>query len=219
MDHKEKTIIEYITISQEYPDHSIYQKYLKEMEKTSLSKFNEEQVNTIIRPFLYQWGKMGRVLGREDFIGWESEVAENVRSNLKTLENFRTQEFLSSSFLDLKPDIIKSYNSFKNIVDRVAATKVLHIICPKFFPLWDNAIATGIGAELVRLSFKETEVFSGEDYYAFMLGTQGLVKRYENTFLELSIFYKKSVVKILDDFLWMVANRPFSLFFREKTEC
>lgn len=233
MDYIEKAITEYVKRSQgEYSDHSTYIEYLGKMEKTPLAQLNEIQVVMIIRPFLYDWGKMGRVLGQKEFIGWEREIAEQVQSNLEKFEKFRKMHLLNTNLTDFRQDIVKAYESFKIIVERVAATKVLHIICPNFFPLWDNAIKEAVKAELIRMISKGIEDFvekdfdllrekikdfSGKDYYLYMRVTQYFVERYKRTFVELAKTYKKGVVKILDDFLWMAANRPLSLFFQESS--
>lgn len=233
MDYIDKAITEYVKRSQdEYPDHSIYREYLGKMEKTPLAQLNEIQVGMIIKPFLYEWGKMGRVLGQEEFIGWERNIAEQVRSNFEKFEKFRTMHLVNTNLTDFKQDIIKEYESFKIIVGRVAATKVFHIICPNFFPLWDNAIKEAIKVELIRTISKgiedfiekdfdllreKIEDFSGVDYYIYMRVTQYFVERYKKTFFELAKTYKKGVLKVLDDFLWMTAHRPLSLFFQESS--
>jgi len=231
MDHIEAAIIEYVKRSQDaYPDHSLYREYLGKMEKTRLAQLNEIKVAMIMRPFLYQWGKMGRVLGQKEFMGWERGIAEKVRVNLEKFEKFRSMYLLNTTLGDFRKDIVKAYDSFKGVVERVAATKLLHIICPNFFPLWDNAIKMALKAELIGtisegvedlidkdidLLCDKIEDFSGEDYYIFMRMTQYFIRRYERTFLELARTYEKGVIKILDDLLWMAAHRPLSLFLRE----
>lgn len=165
MDYIEKAITEYVKRSQdEYSDHSIYREYLGKMEKTPLDQLNEIRVVMIIRPFLYEWGKMGRVLGQKEFIDWEREIAEQVQSNLEKFEKFRGMDFIDTDLTNFKQDIIKVYDSFKIIVERVAATKVLHIICPNFFPLWDNAIKEAVKAELMRAISKGFGDFVEKDF-------------------------------------------------------
>jgi hypothetical protein len=231
MDYIEKTITEYVRRNQEYPDHSTYVEYLRRMEKTPLTELNEIKVELIIKPFLYEWGKMGRVLGRKKFVNWEREIAEQFQSNLEKLEEFRVMHLVNTNLTDLKQDIIGIYESFKIIVDQVAATKALHIVCPNFFPLWDNAIRKAVKAELIKalleiedfvekdfdLFRKKIEDFSGEDYYVYMRVIQYLVRRNKRTFLELANTYKKGELKVLDEFLWMAAHRPLSLFFQESS--
>jgi hypothetical protein len=222
----ERAIIEYVKRShEEYPDsHSKYKEYLKKMERIDLSRFNEQDVEIILKPFLYKWGRMGRVLGEEKCRGWESDIVEPIRSNSNKLDEFRVISFQSTSLTNFKKDIIKFYESLETIVDRVAATKTMHIICPNFFPLWDNDISGAVRSELTKIlaGTDKTELvgmivekideFSGKDYYRFMLFAQDFIERYKTTFLNLAKTHGKSVVKILDDFFWMIAHRPLSLF-------
>ncbi len=59
----------------------------------------------------------------------------------------------------------------------------MHLICPNFFPLWDNAIKQVVKVEVMTIitrefeemiekdlgSFREKiEDFSGQDYYIYM---------------------------------------------------
>lgn len=234
MDYNEKVIAEYVTRSQgEYSaDHSLYSEYLVKMNRTPLDQLNEINVAMIIKPFLYQWGRMGRVLGQKEFRGWEENIAEQVHSNCKTFERFRECHLLNTSLPDFKQDIIKVYESFRIVVDRVAATKALHLICPNFFPLWDNAIKQVVKAEVMTIItrgfeemiekdlglFRENiEDFSGQDYYIYMGVIQYFIQRYKKTFLDLGRTYDKGAVKVVDDLLWMMAHRPLSLFFRESS--
>jgi len=225
----ERAIIEYVKRSQEDDpdDHSKYKMYLKKMERIDLSQFTEQDAEIILKPFLYKWGGMGRTLGQKRCSGWESDIVKQIHSNSDQLGNFRAINFVSTNLMDFKKDIIKCYESFKTIVDRVAATKTLHIICPNFFPLWDNNIANAVRSELIKIVAETNKIelismilekidnFSGKDYYRFMLVTQDFIERYKNTFLDLGKTYEKSVVKILDDFLWMTAHRPLSLFLQK----
>lgn len=218
MDYVEKAIAEYVTRSQrEYPDHSVYREYLAKMRKLPLGQLDEINVAMIIKPFLYEWGRMGRVLGQKEFTGWEKDIAEQVGLNLEILERFRELHLLKTSLPDVKQDIINVYESFRIIVDRVAATKALHLICPNFFALWDNAIKQAVKAEVMMIITNEEmiekdmgllrgkiEDFSGHDYYVYMGVIQYFIQRYKDTFLELGRTYDKRAVKVVDDLLWMI---------------
>jgi hypothetical protein len=226
MDLREQVIIGYIQNCQEIysKGHYLYKEYLTKMERIDLSRFDEQDVEIVLKPFLYKWGRMGRVLGGEKYKGWETDIVEPIRSNSNKLDGLRAVSFHPTSFTNLREDIIKFYESLKAIVDRVAATKTMHIICPNFFPLWDNDIARAVRSELSKflagtdntelagMIVEKIDEFSGRDYYRFMLCAQDFIERYKTTFLNLAETHGKSVVKILDDFFWMIARRPLSLF-------
>jgi len=47
-----------------------------------------------------------------------------------------------------KNDIADVFTSFETIVGPVGAAKILHLLSPDFFPLWDRKIATGYSVSL-----------------------------------------------------------------------
>ena len=107
----------------------------------------------------------------------------------------------------------------------MAAAKVLHIISPYFFPLWDNGISVIVRKERVRAAISnegflidikdfsnKIEDFSGKDYFYFMKILQTILEKYKNTFSVLAKSYEKGVLKIMDDFLWMLVHESLSLY-------
>ena len=74
------------------------------------------------------------------------------------------------------------YYKFREILGPTAAGKTLHLICPNFFPLWDNNI---------RSAFSQAFDIEDDDYCAFMLKVRGLISRYKETFLRLANKYNK----------------------------
>ena len=228
MDFKEQTIIQYVKQCQiDYAKgHAFYKEYVKKMQEKELDNFNEiDHVEMIIKPFLYKWGVMQRVLGRVEYRGWESDIVEQVRLNLENLEACRKMKFESSALSESKKNIIDSYESFNKIVNGVAAAKVLHIISPDFFPLWDNGILQIVGKEYARIaadngdfltgigtSLKNLQDFSGANYFCFMKALQIILWKYRNTLFELANSYEKGVLKILDDFFWILVQAPLSIF-------
>lgn len=162
-----------------------------------------------IKTFLYRWGRMGRVLGRDHFINWETKLLLKIKMNRKALEELRSKD-LSIAYLDRYESIIKNcYASFRDVVGPIAAAKVLHLICPNFFPLWDNSIATAIRNE--RKGRKDDR-FSPEDFFKFMKDVQNFANKYEGVLCELVSEYKKGKLRILDEFFWWMTQRPLSLF-------
>jgi hypothetical protein len=112
-------------------------------------------------------------------------------------------------------DVVMLYESLEGVVGQIAAAKVLNLVCPDFFPLWDNAIASGMRAELANMtgySFNASvEAFSGEDYLRFMEGVQLFISRHSHVISVLSSQYSQRKLKIVDACLWWLAHRPFFL--------
>jgi len=215
----EQIIREYVKrFQQEYVGYSIYDECLRNMGEIDLEGITEKEVETVIKPFLYEWGKMGRVLGRVEFLDWRGNLAEQIRSNYGKLKGFTRKDLADTDLSKFESDIRECYESFKEVVGKIAATKVLHLICPNLFPLWDNDIAKAVRDELTEKSegSKKVENFSGADYYRFMRVIQNFIKRYEEVLSDLATQYKRGRLKILDECFWWATHKPLSLFSETK---
>lgn len=118
---------------------------------------------------------------------------------------------------DFESGIKNCYELFGKIVGQIAASKVLHLICPNFFPLWDDGIAIAIWNEVDGKSDKGEVIaqFSGAHYYRFMQVMQNFLREYGEIMSDLAEQYRnrKGKLKILDECLWWATHRPLSLFF------
>lgn len=173
----------------------------------------EEDVERIVKPFLYKWGRMGRVLGKSEFKGWEAKLAKTVSSNAPLLRRYTTAELAEADLRLEKLHIEELYGSFRAVVGPVAATKVLHLFCPGFFPMWDTAIAQAARKE--RLDKGRGAVaardFSAEDYYQFFEQVQSFIISHSILLSQLVAEYKKTKVKIVDEVFWWATQRPLCL--------
>jgi hypothetical protein len=200
-----------------YRGDSLYNRFVMRMSTVELENISESDVTNVIEPFLYEWGRMGRVLGRQEFWDWQEKVAEMVKLNCTSLKEFQARDIENESLSNNKDEIIGLYESFKEATGQVASAKILNLICPDFFPLWDNAIASGIRVELANLpgySFdKNIEPFSGQDYFRFTEGIKIFMLRHNGVISQLSNQYQDKKLRIVDECLWWMARRPFSLIF------
>jgi hypothetical protein len=106
-------------------------------------------------------------------------------------------------------DIKTIYQALKSAVGPIGAVKVLHLVCPSFFPLWDNAIANGLRQYYYGDSTYES--FSDQDYFDFMMWVQNWLRENDNLISSLSEQYNKTKLKMIDEFFWWTVTRPFSL--------
>jgi hypothetical protein len=200
-----------------YRGDTLYNKFVTRMSTVDLENISESDVANVIKPFLYEWGRMGRVLGRREFWDWQEKVAQMVKSNCVTLGIFRARRIENENLNDDKDQITRLYESFKEAAGQIASAKVLHLICPDFFPLWDNAIASGIRVELANLldfSFDaKIKPFSGQDYFRFTEGIKVFMLRHNGMISQLSNQYQQKKLRIVDECLWWMAGRPFFLIF------
>ncbi len=160
-------------------------------------------------------GKNGERLGRSKFRNWQRNLARRIQSDCRRLKNFRSKDLIDVDLNKFESDIKECYESFRKTIGPIAAGKILHIICPNFFPLWDNDIAKAVRNECSEDVKKDNgvEEFSGADYYKFMQVIQNFVKKYEKILSDLCNKYKKGKLKILDECLWWATHRPLFLFF------
>ena len=218
MNYGELVIREYVErCEEEYgktDSNYIYEKTMKEVKQKDLGSITEKDVESdIVKPYLYDWGRMGRVLGRYEFWDWESKLVKQIRSNCETLEVFRTKDLQHAELSEFKTDIERLYSSFKEIVGRIGGAKVLHLLCPSLFPPWDNAIANTARKELAPKGKNKVENFSPQDYYRFMCGIQYLLKKYDEVLSHLATKYGRTKMRIVDECLWWAKERSLWLLF------
>jgi len=203
----EKIVQEYVRLNQGTSGYN-YKQGLEDMEKLNLMNITKNDVEEIIKPFLYEWGGMRRVLDRGEHLTWEEDLAAQIHEVSNELQGFKQQYLRKVNLAKHESDIKRCYGSFKEAVGRVAAAKVLHFVCPNFFPPWDTKIAEAAKGERNQ----KVKEYSAEDYYMFMQQVQTFIKK-RSIIPKLANHYKKSEVKIADECLWMATQRPFYLFF------
>jgi Fe-S-cluster formation regulator IscX/YfhJ len=198
--------------------HSKYNGYVKDMSKIGLKTITEKEIEESIKPFLYKWGKMGRVLGRSEFHDWRNNLAKQIRSTYAKLEEFRTKDLSAINLSEFEDDIKRCYESFKEAVGPIAAAKVLHLISPNFFPLWDNPIAKAFKQEskVKDTKEKDDDRLSGQDYYRFMQQVQIFVKKHEKIIYALSNQYGRCHLKIVDECFLCAVRRPLYLLLQKE---
>ena len=188
---------------EEYPN-DVYSDCVEKMKQVNLENVSEDDVEQIIKRFLYTWGNMGRVLGQKKVKGWKNKLTILIQQKYRELEDFRKKD-LAHTELDMFENKIKEYyESFKEILKTTASGKVMHLICPDFFPSWD----TGIRKAIADLHGYKND----EDYYKFMQVTQSFLKHYEKVFSNLSDKYGRNKLRILDELFWYHTQHPLWLF-------
>jgi hypothetical protein len=166
-----------------------------------LDKITDTEMEDIIKNFLWYWGRMWRVVQQNE--KWKIGLSEKISGHSDILEKFSKKNLINVNISEFESDIENLYDDFRKVIKQIATAKVLHLICPDFFPLWDNAIAKGIGIKK----------FSGKDYYGFMQKIQSFTIKHKIILSDLAKQYEKTKLKIVDDFLWLAANESLFLFF------
>lgn len=192
---------------------------MKHIDLQDFTKENTEQIIQIVQRYLYDWGSMGRVLRSKRFQNWQSRLTEEIWLNRELLKDFSSKDLIAVKLSECAKDIQSCYESLSGpakhkVVGHIAATKVLHLICPNFFPMWDNAIADGVRNQLKKRGDKETRIkaFSKEDYYRFVCVIQDFAKQNEHVLSKFTCEPHKTKLKVLDECLLWAVRRPYYLF-------
>jgi hypothetical protein len=162
---------------------------------------------------------MRRVINQEDHLDWPIKVSNIIKSNYVALAKFQKEYLGETDLHQYEKDIKRLYDSFKPIIHPVATAKVLYLLCPNFFPIWDNAISDGVRSEIInKFPDIKTARLSSDDYYRYMLGIQKFLDEHDNICTLLAKKYRKGKLRILDECFWWGVRRPFCLLFETKAK-
>lgn len=133
----------------------------------------EKDVNIIIE-FLKNW-KMGRVLGKirkkvgnENFISSNIELAEKT-SSLFGLSNNYEFNYEVLNFTELRSLVIELFSDISHLLKSTSASKILHMVNPNLFIMWDEKIRNYWGCEenengymnfLIRMNLEYRELIN-----------------------------------------------------------
>jgi len=91
-----------------------------------------------------------------------ADIEALLQNHLEDALRFRSRGIQSVGESDL-PIVESLFNSFEQVLGPVGAAKSLHLLSPRFFPLWDRAIAKAYRCELGNVGT------NGANYSAFFL--------------------------------------------------
>ena len=182
----------------------VYQGCTEELDKLDLHEITANDVKRTIAIFLDMWGHMGRVLAR--YKGWENDLSNIIKKYANTLKELKEKNLaeISEEELDkLSKDIKKCYLDIRKIVGPTSAAKVLHVIAPSFFPMWDSRIREKYGVRT-----------SGSGYIKFIkeirnkwFKDKNLNRSLQNLKEELKLNFNLDVseLRLIDAYNWIVA--------------
>ncbi len=164
-------------------------------------------------PFLYDWNAPFFIDKIKDSASLGECTVKLLESLCKTLEQmkirinvFRKLKLdLTSNLARYKPLIIKLYEALKQIVGATGAAKVLHLLAPNFFVMWDTSIRRAYGVN-----------DSGEDYYRFLEKMRDEIREavnsykqtynidnYEEARNDLELILGRPLTKAIDEYNWL----------------
>lgn len=180
---------------------------------------------TIIRDFVIKWGGMQRN-GKGANIPKTGGVVEKYGS---FLQRARRQNLHACNLQVDRQTIEDLFEDLYPLVGAISSAKILHLICPGFFPLWDTAIVNGYnssykakhGSSLVEfVKVPDTKCgkrASGKGYYDFMEFTRAFIGKHHHQLEQIQTALKgaavhkheKSLLKLVDEFNIHATHAPF----------
>lgn len=166
---------------------------------------NDEEISDALGVLLLTWNSAFYRFGKLNL----DSIQDTLSKNKNILTGFRSRDIttyqegekydignLYGQFLDSLGITGKagSKNEGKESRSPVAVAKALHLLCPKFFPLWDNKIAMGYGCK-----WPSSE--KSFDYYWKFLGlTAEQVKKLERDGKSDFQYPNLSTLKLVDEY-------------------
>ncbi len=143
---------------------------------------------------LLTWNQAFYRYGIFDF----DKLEKSITNNLQKIENFRNRDIFSLSSSD-EDDIEQLFNDFleslqiasgkkQGTKSPVAVAKALHLLAPRFFPLWDDKIARAYGCY-----YNEQPA---EKYVSFCKITKTIADKVKNYISRRD----KTLIKLIDEY-------------------
>ena len=173
-----------------------------------------DKITDAILTFLFLWNSAfyRTCIFEENFI---ENIKINIKNNKKKLDSFKRKciyklntsdknniRDLYESFsevLGCKKKVKGNENSVKMEQSPVSTAKFLHIICPNFFPLWDDKIAKRYGC-----GWGKSE-FSFKSYWEYMVKVKDQVENLKDpeTGEIKEILKEYTILKLIDEYNYM----------------
>jgi hypothetical protein len=176
----------------------LYLRAVQDFGNVKLNELTDFHVESILRPYLLKWGRMGRVLGYKGC----RRIAEKLGEIANQFCEFQNLTLVTVDIIEksdkigtLNDEILNAkWKTDKGRTRRVgptATSKVLHLVNPDLFMIWDSKIRKTYG-------FKD----SGAEYVCFLSIMQNWSKKLGSVVKNLQFQYGKSIAKIIDEYNW-----------------
>lgn len=199
----------------------IYFKALENLEdiQADLNKLEQAHVEEIIRIFLINWGRMGRTVERKG-TEW-SKLTEQLRNSNEFFQKLRGLDFLDIKFNEEVISAIKGvYESAKvKNIGPTAISKVLHLLNPELFVMWDADIRDEYGVKgsangyIEFLKKMQNEIDEALEEEAKNRGyskgevARKICKELTSEKLSREFIKKKTLAKLIDEYNWMLCHQ------------
>lgn len=116
---------------------------LKDVQEDLTKLDDTKHLKRVIKPFLIQWGMMGRAIGRKS-LDWV-RLGARLRNLEPEFKELRKRRLLTIDFGDANISaairkIYRELDSIKYIGSGTTISKILHLLNPQIFVMWDADI-------------------------------------------------------------------------------
>jgi len=154
----------------------LFYKVATELVELSINKKTKVKLSEALAVLLQTWNKAYYQRQRIPFDNEHINKLDNLIKKYTEIiiNNFRNRSILSLLEND-KDKVCKIFTEFEMVLGRVGAAKSLHLLSPRFFPLWDNKITEAYGIYLgnkgknakkywkfMKISLKQCEELEGK---------------------------------------------------------
>jgi hypothetical protein len=178
-----------------------------------------QHVRRIIKPFLIQWGMMGRSVGQKG-LDWK-RLGDTLRSLEKDFDVLRNRKFLTVDFDERSvstaiKNIFNEIRSIPYIGGHTSTPKIMHLLNPEIFVMWDKSIRETYEERNSRITD------SPRGYLEFLKETQKELKKLfgnrqnetgkdsDEVEKEIRVKFKnKTLARIIDEYNWILAHPSF----------
>ena len=199
----------------------IYFKALENLEdiQADLNKLEQAHVEEIIRIFLINWGRMGRTVERKN-TEW-NELTKRLRDSNEFFQKLLGRNILDVEFSEEVVSAIKgAYESAKvKNIGPTAISKVLHLLNPELFVMWDEKIrekhgAKGSANSYIKFLMKmQDEINEALEEEAKNRGcskdevARRICEELTSEKLRRELLKKKTLAKLIDEYNWMLCHQ------------
>ena len=185
----------------------LYLEALKRLRKVreNPQEMDENTARRIIRPFLASWGRMGRNVEREDF-NW-SKLVEAIKNQKQNLDRLNEERLLSVRFEKVANNVKEIYDGLKvKHLGPTGISKILHLLNPELFVMWDEDIRRKISNRPFSGSSKGYLEFLKWIQSELIEATKGMNVEEIRNRADGEYIDKKTLAKLADEYCWRTAR-------------
>jgi len=174
-------------VFRQFEPRDLFYRAATELVSLSLNARTRLSVAEALAVLLQTWNRPYYRYRKFDAAHFE-KIEEVWRSHKRALKTYRNRAIDTLSPGE-RESICSVFNDFEIVLGPVGAAKALHLLAPRFFPLWDRAIANAYGCPLGPVKSNAIR------FWAFMLKIEGRCRR-----LSGGGFRRQEVLKAIDEY-------------------